>query len=252
MAINTYKKGDDVRLTKNFTVSEFACHGNSCCSTVKIDSKLVTYLQQIRDHFGKSVNISSGYRCAKHNKTVGGVTGSYHSKGMAADIVVKDVAPAEVAKYAESIGIKGIGLYETRKDGYFVHIDTRSVKSFWYGQAQLRRTTFGAFAEADYTQRQFIKDVQKACGATNDGIAGPETLDKTVTLSLRSNTHHAVVKPVQKYLKALGINEVGDVDGVVGLMFVSAVAHFQLDNDCEVDGVITAKNKTWKKLLGMK
>ena len=39
----------------------------------------------------------------------------------------------EIAKYAESIGVLGIGLYETDKDGHFVHIDTRTKKSFWYG-----------------------------------------------------------------------------------------------------------------------
>ena len=143
MSVKTYTKGAKTKLSDNFNVSEFACHGSGCCSTVLIDEQLVTYLQKIRDHFGKPVTISSGYRCAKHNKSVGGATASRHAKGMAADIVIQGVAPAEVAKYAESIGIKGIGLYETAKDGYFVHVDTRTSKAFWYGQAQAYRSTFG-------------------------------------------------------------------------------------------------------------
>lgn len=143
MAVKTYKKTDTTKLSTNFKASEFACKGNGCCSTIKIDEQLVTYLQKIRNHFKKSVTINSGYRCSKHNKAVGGATNSRHTKGQAADIVVKDVKPAEVAKYAESIGILGIGLYETDKDGYFVHVDTRTSKSFWYGQAQAKRTTFG-------------------------------------------------------------------------------------------------------------
>ena len=48
--------------------------------------------------------------------------------------MVEGIHPSEVAKFAESIGILGIGLYETNSDGYFVHIDTRTTKSFWYGQ----------------------------------------------------------------------------------------------------------------------
>jgi hypothetical protein len=40
------------------------------------------------------------------------------------------------------MGIKGIGLYDTEKDGKFVHVDTRTTKSFWYGQAQEKRHTF--------------------------------------------------------------------------------------------------------------
>ena len=56
---------------------------------------------------------------------------------MAADIVVKGVKPLEVARYTESIGIKGIGLYSS-----FVHVDTRTRKSFWYGHKQEYRATF--------------------------------------------------------------------------------------------------------------
>jgi hypothetical protein len=138
-----YNKGEKVKLSANFSSSEFDCHGKGCCSETLVDQTLVNYLQKIRSHFGKAVNISSGYRCPVHNKNVGGATGSRHAKGQAADIYINGVAPAEIAKYAESIGIKGIGLYETNKDGHFVHIDTRTTKSFWYGQAQAPRSTFG-------------------------------------------------------------------------------------------------------------
>ena len=105
--------------------------------------------------------------------------------------------------------------------------------------------------ETSYTLKQFIKDVQKACGAAVDGIAGPETISKTVTLSAKKNRTHAAVKAVQKRLAELGYVEVGVADGVAGPKFTSAVAHFQQDNGCYTDGEITAKNKTWKKLLGM-
>ena len=105
-------------------------------------------------------------------------------------------------------------------------------------------------AEA-YSLKQFIKDVQKATGAAVDGIAGPETISKTVTLSASKNRTHAAVKPVQKRLRALGYTKVGEADGIAGPKFTAAVIAFQEDNRCWVDGEITAKNKTWKKLLGM-
>lgn len=106
-------------------------------------------------------------------------------------------------------------------------------------------------ATTTYDKKTFIKDIQKACGAAVDGIAGPETLRKTVTLSASINRKHAAVKAVQKRLIALGYTEVGTADGIAGPKFTSAVAHFQQDNGCYVDGVITAKNLTWKKLLGL-
>ena len=103
-----------------------------------------------------------------------------------------------------------------------------------------------------YTQEQFIRDVQKACGAAEDGIAGKETISKTVTLSAKKNRTHKAVEAVQKRLIALGYTEVGTADGIAGTKFTSAVKHFQKDNGCWVDGIITAKNLTWRKLLGMK
>ena len=102
-----------------------------------------------------------------------------------------------------------------------------------------------------YTQEQFIRDVQAACGASVDGIAGPETLGKAVTLSESKNRTHGAVRPVQRRLAAMGYTQVGEADGIAGPLFTAAVVAFQEDNGCWADGEITAKNKTWKKLLGM-
>ena len=102
-----------------------------------------------------------------------------------------------------------------------------------------------------YSLEQFIRDVQKACGAKVDGIAGKETLSKTVTISAQKNHTHAVVKPVQKRLYALGYTFVGEANGIAGTKFTAAVIQFQEDNKCWADGEITARNKTWKKLLGV-
>ena len=47
-------------------------------------------LQPLRDHLGRPVTITSGYRCKELNKRVGGVRNSQHLKGEAADIRVKN------------------------------------------------------------------------------------------------------------------------------------------------------------------
>ena len=101
-----------------------------------------------------------------------------------------------------------------------------------------------------YTQNQFIKDVQKAIKAKVDGIAGPETLSKTVTVSATKNRMHSVVRPIQKYLNSLGY-DCGVVDGIAGAKFKKAVVKYQKAKGCVHDGEITAKAKTWQKLLGM-
>ena len=272
MAVQSYPKSSTTKLSKNFNAREFRCGlGSPCsaCTVILIDPLLVKYLQQIRDYFGVEVEITSAYRCISYNKRIGGATQSYHSKGMACDIVVRGVAPRRVAAYAEYIGIKGIGLYETAADGYFVHIDTRTVKSYWYGQDQAYRSTFGGAAAMGpggtgsststaptsaangYTLGQFIADVQKACGASVDGIAGPETLGKTVTISKTKNTRHKAVQAVQKRLAALGYTQVGEADGWAGEKFHQALTAYQIKTGCIADGEATAGGQTWRKLLGM-
>lgn len=135
--MTTYTKGKSVKLTKNFKSKEFDCKGKGCCSKTPIDIELIGYVQVFRNHFNKPVAINSGYRCQKHNKKVGGTQNSRHTQGMAADIVVKGVKPIEVARFAELIGIRGIGLYSS-----FVHIDTRTSKFYWKGNAQTPVKTF--------------------------------------------------------------------------------------------------------------
>lgn len=102
-----------------------------------------------------------------------------------------------------------------------------------------------------YSREQFVKDVQKAIGAAVDGIPGPETISKTPTLSAEKNDTHPAVAPVQRHLAALGYTQVGQPDGIAGPMFTGAVLAFQRANGCVADGEITARNKTWRKLLGM-
>ena len=69
--------------TKNFKVSEFACKH---CGKNEIDQRVLNMAQEIRDYLGVPVHVNSGYRCIEHNKNVGGVKGSKHTLGKAADL----------------------------------------------------------------------------------------------------------------------------------------------------------------------
>ena len=138
--IKTFSKKKDggTRLAAHFTVSEFASKDGA--DEVKIDLLLVQHLETIRQHFGKPVTVNSGYRTPAHNAAVGGVKDSYHVKGMAADIVVQGVKSKDVAQYAESLKIGGIGWYEKSN---FVHIDTRSGCVRWKDTGNNVVKTFG-------------------------------------------------------------------------------------------------------------
>ena len=70
--------------TKNFKVSEFACKCG--CGFDEIDQRVMNMAQVIRDELGVPVRVNSGCRCEKHNANSGGVKGSKHTKGQAADL----------------------------------------------------------------------------------------------------------------------------------------------------------------------
>lgn len=130
MTIKAYSKAKDgnKKLSANFKVKEFACTDGS--DPIFIDSDLVDVLQKVRNHFGKSVTITSAYRTPGKNKACGGTTYSQHLYGRAADIKVGGVTPSKVAAYAEKLlpTKGGIGIYST-----FVHIDVRATKARWKG-----------------------------------------------------------------------------------------------------------------------
>ena len=46
----------------------------------------VNVLQRVRDHFGRVVSVSSGYRSPALNEAIGGSPRSFHSHGMALDL----------------------------------------------------------------------------------------------------------------------------------------------------------------------
>lgn len=128
--VKVYSKAKEgnVKLSKNFTVKEFACSDGT--DTVFISLALVNLLQKIRDHFGKAVIINSAYRTEAHNKAIGGATYSQHKYGLAADIHINGVMPKEIAAYVETLlpSSGGIGIYKS-----FTHVDVRRVKSRWNG-----------------------------------------------------------------------------------------------------------------------
>jgi zinc D-Ala-D-Ala carboxypeptidase len=108
-----------------FTMSEFRCGCRRCRNhafPTHINAKLLTYLEQLRLHFGKPVIITSGLRCSKYNKSLPGSSkNSRHISGMAADIFIKDVSPSDICKYWKSLNV-GYCYYGTPNMGNAAHV----------------------------------------------------------------------------------------------------------------------------------
>ena len=204
--IKTYslKKDGSVKLSANLTVKEFRCNDGS--DRIKIDSALPPILQQIRDHFNAPVHINSAYRTPAYNAKVGGVSNSYHVKGMAADIVVSGVSSKRVAQYAETLNCGGIGWYEGKK---FVHIDTRPKRVCWKDSGNNVRKTF---SDCPYAEPS---------GTLQYGAGGAAWL--------------------QWHLKKLGAKV--SIDGKFGANTKAAVIAFQKKHGLTTDGVVGEKTR---------
>ena len=78
---------------KYFTMNEFECHCG-CRMPDSARANVVALVEQVfdpvRERYGKPICVNSGYRCARHNAAVGGVAGSQHMRGEAADICCSD------------------------------------------------------------------------------------------------------------------------------------------------------------------
>lgn len=135
--IETTAKIADIQPKFNFNIDEFAsADGTKMNASVKANILLLMqYMEVIREACGnKPINITSGYRSAKHNASVGGAKNSMHVKGMAADFQVKGMKPSQVVAVVEQLINKGkipaggVGSYAR-----WTHYDFRGINVRWKG-----------------------------------------------------------------------------------------------------------------------
>jgi zinc D-Ala-D-Ala carboxypeptidase len=110
---------------KYFDAEEFTCKCG--CGDQTMDSQFLAQLENAREYAGIPFIITSGKRCAKHNKTCGSSSDN-HPSGKASDI--KCLYGTDRLKIIMGLiraGFRRIGI---RKD--FIHVDTRDeIESLW-------------------------------------------------------------------------------------------------------------------------
>ena len=87
-----------------------------------IDPHLFEMLSRVYDHFGRRIELISGFRNQRH-------TSSFHFHGSASDIRVPGVADTELHAFVASLDTGGMGLGIYPRAG-FVHVDIRPEPSF--------------------------------------------------------------------------------------------------------------------------
>ena len=90
-----------------FRRDEFRCPCPRCGGfPVEPEEKLVRLADQVREHFGAPVIVSSGVRCQAHNDELdGSVKNSYHLMGKAMDFCVLGVPGATLLAYVKTLPV---------------------------------------------------------------------------------------------------------------------------------------------------
>ena len=79
--LKTYKSTDNTQLTTHFNIREFRCKCGGNHDT-KLDSSLADKLEKLHKALNCSkIIINSGYRCATHDRNVGGSGSGQHVCG---------------------------------------------------------------------------------------------------------------------------------------------------------------------------
>lgn len=229
--VKQYEKGKAVKLSANFKSTEFDCKcGRKDCKITLIDLDGVTCAQRVRDFFGKEIVPTSGYRCAVHNKNVGGVSSSKHLKGLAFDLKCpKGVSLNDFAFACEQAGFRGVLRYDGKG---FVHCDMR--ENIYRG---ITTNSGKSFTEVE--------------------TFNPNPLPKEVTVKLpilKNGSKGDTVRTVQVLLNAKGYKgkngKALTVDGIFGANCGYAVENFR--KAIKLTAGKTVDNDAWKRLLGVR
>jgi zinc D-Ala-D-Ala carboxypeptidase len=123
------------QLSANFTLAELTfsrtAHKRGIDNTppaaavAALRALAVNVLQPVRNHFGRPVVVTSGYRSPALNRAIGGSATSQHSLGEAADFTVSGVSNLEVARWiAANVEFDQL-IYEFGETGW-LHVSYRA------------------------------------------------------------------------------------------------------------------------------
>ena len=84
--------------------------------------RLAAFLQTIRNELHLPIIVNSAYRSAEVNAKVGGVSSSYHCKGLAADIKCSDMDKLLTILHSHLMEIDQLGIYYNSSEQLWYHV----------------------------------------------------------------------------------------------------------------------------------
>lgn len=91
-------------------------------NVVKNLVRLAEFLQTVRNEIHLPIIVNSAYRSKEVNEAVGGVSSSYHVKGLAADIRCSDMDKLLAVLHSHLMDIDQLGIYYNKNTQLFYHV----------------------------------------------------------------------------------------------------------------------------------
>lgn len=106
--------------SKYFSYDEMKCKCG--CDQAPMDQNFMLMLDSIREHYGKPIIISSGYRCPAHPIEAKKAKPGAHATGKAADLAVSGGDALGILGLALLSDIRRVGVQQ-KGEGRFIHLD---------------------------------------------------------------------------------------------------------------------------------
>ena len=235
MSIKTYPYNDNTQLSKNFNIREFRCKCSTAHAT-KNDTVLDEKLQQLTDKIhAKTVTISSGYRCQKHDRNVGGSGYGPHVDGYAADCCFYDengkpISTKLISCVAQDMGFMGIA--NITWDYAWIHLDMKGRVYKGNEIINYNTVTNDFYAYYGITREQIKKLVGEELTNNNTSSTSVDikinNKDKSIKKVVWSNKYSADIKELQQILNAKGYQLIED--GFAGPNTYAVVKKFTIEH----------------------
>jgi len=128
-----------MKLTNDFTLEDFTRSDTATRKAISEQFKpsqiiienvkelAVNVIQPLQDYLKKEIIITSGYRCNRLNRMIGGAVNSQHLQGEAADIIVKSLTTEQLIHSIKSSGLVFDQMIE--EFGRWVHVSYNKGKN---------------------------------------------------------------------------------------------------------------------------
>lgn len=216
MSVQTLPYNSNKQLTKHINAQELRC---KCGGTenIKFNMDLLNKVEQLMTLIGADkIIISSGYRCPKHDRNVGGSGSGPHVDGHAIDCCIykngKPVNTKYISCIAQDMGFRGIANITAGYD--YIHLDMKNRTYYGNELINYNTVTNNFYSYYGLTKEQ-VNSIKVSSSSTSNSNTSSSSTSTTTSsnknaLPKWNNHYDSQIKELQNILRSKGANITAD------------------------------------------